>query len=164
MIVFKVKFVELSSVLGVLSNEVGDFVVEDVSDSLSAGSSTADVLVRLLLVAITSEARVDITGRGRLSLMARARHLGVHYLSSIVCRESTIMDRVGIKLLVRLITRVLLLGADLSDRRGHRADVNVCYFDSLVVADFKRFIDNLRRSLNSETLLRASALAQTTTK
>lgn len=82
-VIFDLELVELSSVLGVLSNEVGNLIMEDVSDSFRAGS--AHVAVRLVVLAFSTEARVDVACRRGLSLLTRTRHLGVHHLSLIVC-------------------------------------------------------------------------------
>lgn len=54
------------------------------------------------------------------------------------------------------------MSAYLGDRGRHWSDVNIGYLDSLVVADFKRLVDDLRRSLDSQTFSGATALAQTT--
>jgi hypothetical protein len=57
---------------------------------------------------------------------------------------------------------MLLLSTDLSDGGCYWFDANICHFNSLVVTDFKGFVDYLRRTFNSQTLGRASALTQTT--
>lgn len=74
--------------------------------------------------------------------------------------EAVTADAVGVETVLRVDAGLLLSGAQLSDRLGHWAHINVSDFDALVVVNLERFINNAGWAFDRDGLVGALAAAK----